>query len=223
MEKENVILGTAWGYKIDQIAIFMESWKEHCSDTSRLIMLVEPDVPQDKLDYLLDMGADVRFFTAAYFIPSAIHNTRYFKYLDILLEHRGYFDQVFLTDVRDVAFQGNIFEEITEPGLHVFKEDHRWTCDERFNKYILTTNYGEAVAAEFKDKPIICSGTTLGDSESIMQYIVALMNERDLKKMAEVGGIPDEQAPHNYIFHKDKLPHTKHDSGDGVGTIASPV
>jgi hypothetical protein len=216
--ENNVILGTAWGYKFDQVAVFVESWKKYCSDT-KLILLIEPDVKQEKYDWLLDMGVDVRFFTAGYFVPSAIHNTRYFKYLDILLENRSKFTRVFLTDVRDVALQGDIFAEIDQPGLHCFMEDPAWTCDERFNKYILTTNYGEAVAAEFADKRIICSGTTLGGSEDIIRYIVTLMNERGLEKMVKAGGIPDEQGPHNYIFHKDKLPHTKQENGDGVATI----
>jgi len=215
---ENLILGTAWGYKFPQVAVFVESWKKYCSDT-RLILLVEPDIAPEKFEWMMEMGVDVRFFTAGYFIPSAIHNTRYFKYLDILLEERGNYGRVFLTDIRDVALQGNIFDEITAPGLHCFMEDPGWTCDERFNKYILTTNYGEAVAESFKDKRIICSGTTLGDYDDIIQYIVTLMNERDIKKMMEVGGIPDEQGPHNYIFHMDKLPHTKQENGDGVATI----
>lgn len=218
MEKENVILGTAWGYKADQIAVFVESWKRYCADT-RLILLVEPDVSAEKFNYLIDSGVDVRFFTAGYFVPSAIHNTRYFKYLDILMEHRGYFDRVFLTDIRDVALQGNVFDEVTNGDLHCFMEDPAWTCDERFNKHILTTNYGAKVAEEFKDRRIICSGTTLGTAQMIQDYIVALMNERNLEKMMQVGGIPDEQAPHNYIFHTDKLPHIKQENGDGVATI----
>ena len=217
-ETENVILGTAWGYPVDAIRVFVESWKRYSSQ-HRLIMLVEPDVPPEKFDYLADSGVDVRFFTAGYFVPSAIHNTRYFKYMDILMESRGFFNRVFLTDVRDVAFQGDIFAEIDQPGLHCFMEDPDWTCDERFNKYILTSNYGEEVAAEFADKRIICSGTTLGDADDVLNYIVALMNERDLEKMMKVGGIPDEQAPHNFIFHRDKLPHTKQENADGVATI----
>jgi hypothetical protein len=53
----------------------------------------------------------------------------------------------------------------------------------------------------------------------MIQYIVTLMNQRDIKKMMEVGGIPDEQGPYNYIFHKDLLPHTKLPNATGVGTL----
>jgi hypothetical protein len=218
-ETTNLILGTAWNYPIEQIAVFVNSWRQHCGQHP-LILLVEPDCSQKKIEWLIDQGVDVRFFSAAYFIPSAIHNTRYFKYLDILLEGRGYYDKVFLCDVRDLAFQGDVFEQIDAAGLHVFLEDRAYTAGtERFNKAILTNNYGAEATAWFEDKPIICSGTTLGDAESILQYIVALMNERDLKKMAEVGGIPDEQACHNWIFHKQKLQHVQHENGDGVATI----
>ena len=45
--KQNVILGTAWKYKKELVAIFVESWKRYCADT-KLILLVEPDIDQDK-------------------------------------------------------------------------------------------------------------------------------------------------------------------------------
>jgi len=220
---KNLIIGTAWGYKVDLIAVFVESWKRYMAETADLILLVEPDIVQDKLNYLLESGVDVRFYTAGYFVPSAIHNTRYFKYLDILLEARGEYDRVFHSDVRDVAFQGDIFAEIEpKPGqvdLFVNEEDPRFNLGERFNKYVLTTNYGEAVAKELEANRILCSGTTLGSQEMMIQYIVSLMNQRDIKKMMEVGGIPDEQGPYNYIFHKDLLPHTKLPNATGVGTL----
>jgi hypothetical protein len=223
MDKPNLVLCTGWSYKTDLIAIFVESWKKYQSHNSNLIMLVEPDIKQDKLNYLLENGVDVRFYTAGYFVPSAIHNTRYFKYLDILLEERGQYNRVFHCDVRDVAFQGDIFEEI-KPGpdqvdLFVNEEDPDANLTERFNKYILTTNYGEAVAKELENNRILCSGTTLGSQEMMIQYIVTLMNQRDIKKMMAVGGIPDEQGPYNYIFHKNLIPHTKLENGTGVGTL----
>jgi len=219
----NLILCTGWSYKTDLIAVFVESWKKYQKATADMIMLVEPDIKQDKLNYLLEAGVDVRFYTAGYFIPSAIHNTRYFKYLDILLEERGQYDRVFHCDVRDVAFQGDIFEEIKpkegEVDLFVNEEDPAANLGERFNKYILTTNYGEAVAKELEPNRILCSGTTLGSQESMISYIVTLMNQRDIKKMMEVGGIPDEQGPYNYLFHKNLIPHTKLENGIGVGTL----
>lgn len=218
----NLIICTGWGYKTDLVAVFVESWKKYMPDVN-MIMLVEPDVKQDKLNYLLENGVDVRFYTAGYFIPSAIHNTRYFKYLDILLEERGQYDRVFHCDVRDVAFQGNIFDEVQpkegEVDLFVNEEDSRANLSERFNKYILTTNYGEAVAKELENERILCSGTTLGSQEMMIQYIVTLMNQRDIKKMMEVGGIPDEQGPYNYLFHKNLIANTKLPNGVGVGTL----
>jgi hypothetical protein len=75
------------------------------------------------------------------------------------------------------------------------------------------------VAKELEPNRILCSGTTLGSQEMMIQYIVTLMNQRDIKKMMEVGGIPDEQGPYNYIFHKNLIPHTKLENGTGVGTL----
>lgn len=215
---ENLILGTAWGYQVDQIKVFVESWKRY-SNKHRLILLVEPDISTEKFNYLIESGVDVRFFTSGYFIPSAIHNTRYFKYLDILLEHRGQFNKVFLTDVRDVAFQGDIFEMNFPDNLCVFMEDPDWNLSERFNRQILINNYGVSIANQLSEKRIICSGTTLGTAEQIINYIVTLMNERGIDKMVQVGGIPDEQAPHNYILHNDLIPNHKVENGHGVATL----
>lgn len=218
---KNLILSTGWGYQTKLIKVFVESWKKYQSHNSKLIMLVEPYIVQDKVNYLLDSGVDVRFYTAGYFIPSAIHNTRYFKYLDILLEERGKYERVFLSDVRDVAFQGDIFTEIpkTDVDLFVNEEDSRFDLGERFNKHILTENYGKQTAKELEPNRILCSGTTLGSQEEIINYIATLINQRDLKKMVQVGGAPDEQAIYNYIFYKNLLLHTKLENGVGVGTL----
>ena len=220
----NLILCTGWGYQVEQLKPFVESYKKYAKEHAQMIMVVEPNITEDKIKYLIDSGVIVRTFTAGYFIPSAIHNTRYFKYLDILMELANAFDRVFLTDTRDVVFQGNIFDEVKpkddEVDLFVNREDGKHTCSEAFNKGILTNNYGEEEANKLADKPILCSGTTLGSISKIVEYIITLINQRDLKKMMEVGGIPDEQALYNYMFHHDKIKHNQLNNGIGVATLA---
>ena len=214
--KKNLILGTAWGYNLPKIASFVKSWKKYCAD-AHLILVVEPSTPRSKYDWLVEQGVDVRFFTAGQHLTTPIHNTRFYKYLDILLEEINVYDRVFLTDVRDVVFQGDIFSEVTEPGLHCFLEDGRTTCTEGFNRGIITHNFGEKVWEEFKDLPIICSGTTLGSIANVVQYISAMIDNRDPEKLTNT---PDDQAVHIYILHKNLLPNTKHENCDGVATMA---
>lgn len=216
--KKNLILGTAFGYQPNDLKVFVESWKRFCPD-AYLIMVVEPFVSEETFVYLRSNGVDTRSFTAGYFVPSAIHNTRYFKYLDILIEQGALFENVFLADVRDVVFQDNIFNHISGPGLHCFLEDPNWNLSDDWNRGVLISNYSEEAADELKDLPIICSGTTLGQVKDIMDYIVKLIEERDLVKMMNVGGRPDEQALHNYILHKNKIENIKHENAEGVATV----
>jgi hypothetical protein len=224
MTHKNLILCTAWGYEASQVAIFVESWKKHMRDYSNMTMVIEPFASNKKLNYLEKSGIDIRFYTAASFIPSSINNTRYFKYLDILLENKEH-ERVFLCDVFDVAFQGDIFKEIAAPknsstDLFVNKEDHRYNLTEKYNQAWLENNYGKEVAESLSKKCILCSGTTLGSKEMIKNYINKLIQQRDLAKMMRAGGEPDEQAVYNYIFHNNLIEHFQLDNGFGVGTLS---
>lgn len=217
--KKNLILATAFGYQISDLKSFVESWKKFCSN-AHLIMVVAPFTSEEIIVYLTKSNVDIRIFTAGHFIPSAIHNTRYFKYLDILIEQGSLFENIFLTDVRDVVFQGNIFESVNISGLHCFLEDSNHTVlGDNWNREVLIMNYGQEEASKLENCQIICSGTTLGTLSHVTQYIVTLINERDLNKMISVGGRPDEQALHNYILHTNKLSNIKHQNADGVATV----
>ena len=105
----NVILGCAWQYQPDELAPFVLSWKRHCPEVE-MILIIEPDATEEKIMWLLDQGVNLKFFTSGYFIQTNIANSRYFAYLDILLEEQFNYDRVFLTDTRDVVFQGYSYQ-----------------------------------------------------------------------------------------------------------------
>lgn len=222
--KKNLIIGTACNYTKSDMELFVRSWKDNLGNV-RLIIIVDIDVPKDTLSWLKQMGVEVYYFNARFFIPSEIHNTRYFKYLDIILEQRESIDRVFLTDVGDVFFQGNIFEEIEGDGLHCFAEDLSYTCGtEGFNKYVINSFYGKEVLDSLYDKPVICSGTTLGDVESIIKYLVSYMDQLSVHSLmnswARLGGdlYGFDQAVHIYLMYYVLNPKIN-DNGIGVGTL----
>jgi hypothetical protein len=227
----NIIIGTSWHYNINQLKPFVYSWKKYCKNT-RLILIVNNDIEFNTINWLEKNNVETLFFTSAYFTPIEIQHSRYFRYLDFLLEENRHNKncKVFLTDVRDVIFQNNIFEEIIDKGLHVFLEDKQATCgNTEFNNYMLTVNYGFEVAKKFADKPVICSGTTLGDISSIIKYIQTLINQRDLRKVMDgwTQGIFDmqntiglDQGLHNFILHNNLIQNVMHENADGVATLA---
>lgn len=233
MKNKNIIIGTAWKYAVPQLRFFVESWKNHCHNT-RLVLVVNNDIDMDTVHWLKDNKVEILSFTAGYYTPIEIQHSRYFRYLDFLVEeYLRTLDQnikVFLTDVRDVVFQGNIFSTVSSPGLHVFSEDSKATCGNTdFNRYMLTVNYGEEVAEELKNHPVICSGTTLGTISSVIRYIQVLIEQRDLNKVMQgwmegkfdmQNTIGLDQGMHIYIVHKNLVENVIHENGDGVGTLA---
>jgi hypothetical protein len=222
---DNVIIGTGYGYTPEQMNIFVKSWRKYCNNT-RLIMIMSPNTNNETIHWLSAHGVETRMFAGGLYTPASINYSRYFKYFDLLCENHGNFKNVFLTDVRDVAFQGNIFDSITESGLHCFIEDRRHTiATQAFNNIAMTIQYGKEVSQQLGHLPIICSGTTLGDYHSILEYVSLILNERNLEQIVRdhlfdvvCDGI--DQAMHMYILHKDMIKNVKHENGDGVSTMA---
>jgi hypothetical protein len=229
----DVILGASWNYTIDQLNIFVKSWKMYCEDT-RLIMIMSPKTDNETIHWLCSHGVEIhvglenkeyQLFSAKTYSPSNIAYSRYFRYYEFLYENCENVENVFLTDVRDVAFQGNIFELINDSALHCFIEDQRYTIGTHSgNNNAMKIQYGKKIAKEFDHLPIICSGTTLGDYKSIMEYLLCIMNQRRLntgvrKDMITVDCDGLDQAMHMYILHNNIISNTKHKNGDGVATM----
>lgn len=224
-KKSDLILGTAWNYQPKDILPFVESWKKYCKP-SRLILVVNPDLPPETMQFLNDYGIEAKVFTAGHYIADSIGFTRYLKYLDILCENMYVCDGILLTDVRDVVFQSNPFNSKTRKGLHVFYEDESVLIGEQeFNRNNMLLSYGQSTLNELHESRVICSGTTLGDWDSITNYIVALINQRRLSTIQDhynlgisVPGI--DQALHQYLIYKNIIQATIHENGDIVSTIA---
>jgi hypothetical protein len=109
-----------------------------------------------------------------------------------------------LTDVRDVVFQNDPFDFEIGDQVHGFLEDERYTLgSERHNRAWLTSAYGEDVANALADKPICCSGVTIGSRGAVVGYLEAIVKEL-LKLRTQVAGI--DQGVHNYVLHTGRVP-----------------
>lgn len=126
---------------------------------------------------------------------------RFAFYRKFLLRHPGEYRRVFLTDLRDVCFQENPFSRTSCGELRVFLEEPGHTLGNcAVNSRWLTELYGRAVLEELSQKPIICSGTILGDCDRILGYLEAfLLSLRDVRSVMRMGM---DQGIHNYIVHR---------------------
>src|SRR5215475_4731769 len=148
-DARRVIFGAAVGFGVDQVRVFVESLRA-VGYTGDVVMLVR--WPGLKVrHYLRSHRIDVIPIVWVRSFSRSVHARRYSIYADYLRARPDRFDQVMLSDVRDVVFQRHPFEGITSPKCHFFLE-------------------GEAVAG----RRISCSGITIGGTRAILAYLDAM-------------------------------------------------
>lgn len=216
MTNKDIILGTAVHCTVDQIKPFIQSAKKHCP-SAHIALVVAPDEEKNVIEYLKTQQVQIIYFVSHFFILTRIHNTRFIKYLEFLMENT--FRSVFLTDVTDVVFQGDVFSDNMQ-GLHVFQEDEKYFCGtESHNAWWIKNNYGETIRQRMESSPIFCSGTILGDYQSIVNFLTRFLQERSPQKFMQLGGKEDDQGPFNYLIYTEQIQCTKHTNGPLVATV----
>ena len=128
---------------------------------------------------------------------------------DWLIECETCTGPVLLSDVRDVYFQRNPFAEGTPviEGLQVFEEQYEVTTQH----WLVEWPVRECKGITF-EKPMLCSGTTIGTREATLQYLEIIyreMKEWILEVKCRFNIVGDDQSIHNYLFYTNQLPFAK--------------
>lgn len=137
---------------------------------------------------------------------------RYKHYYDVLRRIPDA-DQILLSDVRDVVFQGDPFEPPLE-GLEVFLEEpsQRVGADP-YNRAWIRHLYGEVVAKELSRHVISCSGTVAGPRAHVLRYLKEMI-EAIVWRRRPLG--PHDQGVHNFLLRTGALdPATEVRNGFG--------
>jgi hypothetical protein len=131
-----------------------------------------------------------------------ISTLRYLLYHRFLRERAGRYRHIFLTDLRDVSFQRNPLAA-AEPGrLRFFVEEPPntiGTCPN--NSRWIREYFGEEVLQELSTRPIICSGTTVGDYASIIIYLEKFIGT--LRRARSLMRVGVDQGIHNYLAYTE--------------------
>lgn len=122
---------------------------------------------------------------------------------------------ILLIDARDSFFQSDPFANLPrqehssdkplQDGLiYFFGENHEATRlgKSTKNRNWLKNAYGDEVLNALKDKPTICSGSTMGEQVALETYLRALTNEWDETDIVMTGA---DQGFHNYLYYSQKL------------------
>ena len=129
---------------------------------------------------------------------------------DYLVECTQCTGPVLVADVRDTVFQRNPFgpeAPIVKNGLQVF-EEHRTM---RTTHWLVRQPVEQCKGiTPIFDQPMLCSGTTIGTRDAMLQYLSAMVHEMRVWMQDpncccnKMNG--DDQAIHNYLYYTGQLP-----------------
>lgn len=199
----NLVLGAAFGYGIDKVAPFILSFRKYSND--KIVLLV------DKINEDMQKFCDNHKVTL--FKPKSILNKNYSNGLNVD-RYRGYLeitddfeniDNIFLSDIRDVIFQKNPFENKLKHQIEFFAEPEIFKNCVNHNAPWYINLYGIDEFKKVENEYILCSGTTIGTKKYILRYIEKLLNEiSSIEKKGKISLAPD-QPVHNKIVYSGEF------------------
>lgn len=220
---KNLVMGMAANYDVSTLHNFVTSFRQHMDCD---ILLFTQNLCPQTLEWLKAKGILTLPLGQEGLLP---HNSRFLAFRSFLAQDTNY-THIFLTDVRDVIAQGDIFERLkTTDGMHIFLEESRMYIGRcQHNATWVAFGYGLPMLEEYKDLRISCVGTLYGDKESMMLYLEALSEELlapapDGILRIETYGM--DTAAHLHLYHSGRLNERLHERGSQlvVHENAGPV
>lgn len=211
-ERPDLILCLAMGYRLADIEPFVASWQE--SAPAAALAMFTRDMDERFDEAARRFGIELLDATPFLAPDRHIAISRFYMYRDYLGAHAERFASVLITDVRDVAFQGDPFAVARPKAVSCAAEDQTiGQCG--WNTGWLRSAYGEDVVRALADRTISCSGTTIGTVEGIRAYVDLVIGEAEGNpEAARITGI--DQGFHNYVLWHRSPDFMALDPGDRI-------
>lgn len=204
-----LVLGTAFGLGVGQVRVFVESLRRHYVGPAML--LVTSARSADLVAYLKSRGVTPVFFDCPYWMVAHVQVARYVRYGELLRGGEVPYERVLLTDVSDVLFQAHPFAAAPAGELLCFLEHPGRTIGAcPTNARWVEQLFGPGGLARVRDKPISCSGTTIGTPAAVLDYIDRLLSHADPVVLSRLAGFRGhDQGIHNYLLYTGALPRAR--------------
>jgi len=209
--KKDLILTIASKYSIYQLEPYFRSLRK--AGFKGDIVVFYARLTEKTLNLLKKYGIKFKKFDEVVFNGKKINllNYRFKLYYDFLKEHQKEYNQVFISDVRDIVFQSNPFLYPEYAKINYFFENKR-IKDCAINSYVFKKASSQRDFDKYSNKYIICAGTTVGNKENMLNYLklmkIKLENESE----------PIDQGYHNFLLHSQKIKGAK-----GFYNFSGPV
>jgi len=212
VRKKNLILTVMHGYDYPFVEPFIRSLQS-TGCAADLVIFISDKVSKTTKRVLKKRGAILIEFTSKYpFIPSyradfenmvstiTINNYRFIFYLRYLLEAGKDYQDVMLTDIRDVIFQRNPFGEDLKGNICFFLEDPVQTFSySELNYKWLTDATDAGTASKFINDTVSCAGVTIGGVSRIIDYLKYIKSKLDFR--AELPWGLDQGIHNSYVYN----------------------
>ena len=180
---KNLVMAVATGYGWHDLEPFIISCKKHCPDAD-LVLFVD-DISDFTLQRLNEENLKI-FPVPAELKNKLIVDARWEMYKDFLDNHKEY-ENIFVTDIRDVIFQSDIFKAYDKhKNFLVYATEAELIKNDKGNNNQTWIRHllGETEYQKIKDKQIICCGTVLGSRAEMDVFFVQMIEilKRSLDK-----------------------------------------
>jgi hypothetical protein len=203
-DSRRVVLGAAVGFDADQVRVFVESLRAvgYSGDVALLVRW-----PSFKLiRYLQTRHVHAIPVLQVRSFSRSVHARRYAIYAEFLRARRHRYDQVMVSDVRDVVFQRHPFDGISGRQCHFFLEGISQKIGEDPTNSRWVGGCGTSAQVEaVSSHRICCSGITIGGTDAMLGYLDRMADRirRIPFRIYRKIGHGYDQGIHNLIVHLD--------------------
>lgn len=221
MDKKDLIIGGFTNYNYKQLKPWVESVLEFMPDVEKV--MIAGNTTQETVDTLTSKGFIVIPMQQTENLPP--HIPRWINVYDFLKKNGHKYNNVVMTDLKDVYFQDNPFEWLNEnlgDKKIVAGSESLIYKDEAWGNQNLMDTFGPYVYEQFKNCEIYCVGVLAGKPE----YLADLFLHNYLLALRVPAAL--DQGTFNLLMqthpYKDIVLYAK--QGDGwachAGTVADP-
>ena len=201
-DARRLVLGAAVGFRVDQVRGFVETLRA-TGYAGDIIMLVGwRDFTLAR--YLKSRGVIAKRTWFIRRIHGPIHAYRFELFADALRATAGRYDQVLLSDVRDVVFQSEPFAGFAGDTCQFFLEgDKRTIGNEPTNMVYMRSFLPPGQVSALEPFRISCCGVVLGSGKAMAAYLTRMAADLKSVPMKTRRKIGADTAFHNRMAHLD--------------------
>jgi hypothetical protein len=218
-DRRRLIVGAASRYRPDQMRPFVESLR--AAGYAGDVIIIVNFWNWQLQSYLRPFGVKpYRMWTTRRIHgPAATH--RYDFYLRIARQNRDRYDEMMVTDTRDVLFQRHPFADITSSACHYYIEHPTKTIGEeptnlRWAKLFLPPDQAEAA----RRHRVSCNGIVIGGMAAMNEYLARMAADLRAVPLRDrrLGGA-DASLHHRLVFLAGGIPGVVMENNVHVATM----